>query len=336
MYISNLTTKPITEFGPEDTIYLSHVPRGGAGTTCLCQFQSYDPKTHLVTGKVLQAFTNPELYKHDIERGWILQKKLTTCALYGMAPERPLSGSFHYFDVLGRACYDSPEQQRLTVPVAHPTYAMISIGRVSGSQPESLFGSSIKVRDQIRIDISEAEIHRNELHTDSFVERRKLLDLRLSPQQFTDLMTNLNADGIPATIVYRMDMSDSEYLECPYVSKMDQFQTEFEQRLENMTHQLDSMLEKAITILNNPKNISKGERELILKELQSFSTAAKGTMPFMAERFIEHMDTVMGEVKAATTAYLERESARRGIVPGAVPVSLPEPRAITIGTCDPQ
>jgi len=108
--------------------------------------------------------------------------------------------------------------------ILHPSFGMISISRGSSSESMNLFGSSIRQRSFIQIEIHKASLRRN-LHNDFiFPEGIPIISIYLSPSQFADAITSLNTEGTPCTI----DFMDGHKIPEPKLeSKRVQFDDEF-------------------------------------------------------------------------------------------------------------
>ena len=82
---------------------------------------------------------------------------------------------------------------------AHPSYGMISISRQSWGGGGTLFGSKIKHNNIISLKISTAERSRDKYH-DSYFSKDQIIEVLLSPAQFTSMLTQMNTSGVPCTL----------------------------------------------------------------------------------------------------------------------------------------
>ena len=78
--VENLTSKPITEFVPGDTIYITKMVRGHQFTH-LCKFASYE--RGIVTGDVISFEPSWAYHPMDLERGIQVRARLSRCYLWG-------------------------------------------------------------------------------------------------------------------------------------------------------------------------------------------------------------------------------------------------------------
>lgn len=304
----NLITKHITEFTPEDTIYIRD-KSNSQHPIFLCQFISYEKG--MVTGKAISTDTNNAVYKYKIEEGYILKAKLKECGLYGKTVDDEWS-SFHGFDSNGYAL--NPEELK-KIPEnkihidKHPSFGIVSISkRQSGDRV--LFGSSIKHSNIIAIAISKAS-HRRSISHDWYSADEEIIEIEMSANQFAELITTLNrGEGTPCTIkhINRKRMEDPIF-----VSKQEVHQKEFEARMHNFGVDIQKSIKDTVTILKEKSTISKGDRELILKNIEHILQEIKSNIPFFTESFIEQMDKTVTEAKAEIEAFMDSKIRGAGL-----------------------
>ncbi len=81
----------------------------------------------------------------------------------------------------------------------HPAYGMVSISTININKGQVLFGSKIKHNTFIELKIERAE-KKKDIYCDRYFGRNPLIKVRLSPSQFTGLLTQSNTPGVPCTI----------------------------------------------------------------------------------------------------------------------------------------
>jgi 16S rRNA G966 N2-methylase RsmD len=178
----------------------------------------------------------------------------------------------------------------------HPTFGIMSICRTSGGV-STLFGSSIKHNNTIRIEISHAELCRN-LNRDVIFDREKIVEIEMSPTQFADAITGLNIGcGIPVTIKW-IGKSEGENLihtEPPYQNKVEQFNDEFEVTMKDLAKRFDTLIELA--------NESHAQKRLI-REIELLKQSYAGHAPFITRQFSEQMEKTITEAKGEVEAFV--------------------------------
>ena len=84
----------------------------------------------------------------------------------------------------------------------HESQVQVSFSRVTCSGPVAFYGSDVKVNNWIQLKVSTSEKRRN-LSNDWYFADKTILEIRLSPNQFSELLTTMNVgEGVPATLVY--------------------------------------------------------------------------------------------------------------------------------------
>ena len=76
---------------------------------------------------------------------------------------------------------------------------MLSFHRTRSSHASALFGSSIKHKDTIRLEISHGELERG-LNHDWYHANKCIVECEMSQSQFAEAITSMNmGDGVPVT-----------------------------------------------------------------------------------------------------------------------------------------
>jgi hypothetical protein len=299
---TNLTYKNIREFTPEDTIYLQK-NSGGRSATTLCQFVRFE------RNKVFALSLEGEKVE--------LSAPLDKCALYGKNADENRE-HYHWFDPIGHAAYENGEVRHMAVPQNHPSYAMVSICRHSSSGQSALFGSSILHSHTLSLKIHPAELIRD-LHEDRYHPRSTpLIEIEMSPQQFTDMLTSPNTMGTPATLRHYGD----EHIEpCPFVSKLEQFDSELETKIRKLHAETKQKMEGLSTLIQGSK-LTKTEKEHMTRALGSITQEIEHNLPFLKQQLAEEMDRVIGEAKASISSYMHEKARQLSLPVPEQPISI--------------
>jgi len=195
--------------------------------------------------------------------------------------------------------------------VRHPSFGVINISRGVCSEKMNLFGSSIQQRTFLRIDISKAvlmrDLSRDWIMSDHGVP---IISVYLSPSQFADAITSLNqGEGTPCTISF---MDGHEVKEAQLESKRVQFDTEFEDKMKEVTSATNQFYTKISEILAKP-SIGKHDKEEIMNQLDHLKMQIESNVPFIKRQFSEQMDETVVEAKNEVTAFLEDKIKKLGL-----------------------
>ena len=302
----NLTTKRITEFTPEDSIYITDSSSFNS-RTYLCSFISFEKNR--VTGKIIKK---NHAHERDIDTtGRVISAPLSKCCLYGQSE---LSGnartSYHWFDSLGYALNPMDLKKNTENPHIpdHESYGMIGLSK-RNSRGTHLFGTSIQHNQTIRITIHTAE-HQRSLNKDRFYAKKELIEVEISENQFAQLITSANqGDGIPCTIRH---VDYKRMANPPFQTKQETFEKELQKEMDNYVVDLEKTMANTREILKKPA-IGKGDRDLIEKDINRLYKFISDSLPFMHTQFREQMDDVVSEAKIGIEAFAEDTIRRKGL-----------------------
>lgn len=185
----------------------------------------------------------------------------------------------------------------------HPTFGVMNIGRTQG-QGTPLFGSSILHNHTIRIEISHADLCRS-LNNDHIFDRERIVEIEMSPTQFADAITSLNVGcGTPVTLRWIKGQPDLRRLDPPFQNKVQQFNKEFEEHINEISKDFDSVIELA-------KETNAQKR--LLNALELLKQSFKNNIPFVNEQFSEQMEHTIKEAKGEVEAFVNHMVTNYGI-----------------------
>ncbi len=300
----NLTYKNIKEFTTEDTVYIK---KGSQfSVMILCQFIKYE--SGVVYGTAISTDRDPRQNSEEV--GKVVSGKLDSCALYG----KEQNGSrtyYQWFDVLGFAGYELKEQPyNSIVPTNHPSYCTVAFSRTNSNGGRSFFGASVKPTSYVTLRINEAEIDRK-LSTDWIHGKKNIVEVHMTEAQFAECITSLNmGSGTPATLFH---IGGHRLPEPPFMGKVEQHSKEFANNMSDLASKLDLEVERAKTIINSGKPISKKEREVLMDIMSSFLMNIKSNIPFYEQQFVEQMDKTIHEAKMQIDQHLQQKAISLGL-----------------------
>lgn len=193
--------------------------------------------------------------------------------------------------------------------IQHPSFGIINIVRGTCSESMNLFGSSIKQRAFIQLEIHKASLCR-ELNQDNiFPEGVPIISVYLSPSQFADAITSINSGGTPCTINF---MEGHEVAKPILESKRVQFDAEFEAKMHEVANKTNEYYAKINDLLNK-SSLGKRDREEILKQLGLLKQQIASNIPFIKEQFTQQMDETVIEAKTEISAFVDEKLKRLGL-----------------------
>jgi hypothetical protein len=193
--------------------------------------------------------------------------------------------------------------------VVQPSFGMIGISKVSSSGSMNLFGSSVKSKTFISLDIHRAKLNRN-LHQDTvYTDGVPLISVNLSLTQFAELMTSPNSQGVPCTIDYFEGRKVPEPI---LESKRVQFDDEFKENMQKVTSGTNKFYTKIKEILET-SSISKRDKTELIKQIDMIRQELNSNIPFIKVQFTEQMNQTVLEAKNEIMGFLEERLKKLGL-----------------------
>jgi hypothetical protein len=156
----------------------------------------------------------------------------------------------------------------------------------------------VEHRNTIDLTIYEAELHRG-LHNDWVHATKHLIKVEMSPTQFADMVA-LGKTSVTLRWLPKVGMIEDP----PFVSKVRQFNKEFEDHIKDIASTFDEVLELA--------SKTKAQKRLI-KAIELLKQNIKNNTPFINEQFTEQMEHTVTEAKAQVEAFIHDTALKYGM-----------------------
>lgn len=197
------------------------------------------------------------------------------------------------------------EKTKLGEKTTHPSYGTIVFNRLHSSGERALFGSSIKHRNTISMELRHAEITRG-LHQDWVYGDNLIARVEMSYSQFAEAITSFGqGSGIPVTINYTE--MDGRIPECDFVSKREQFTDEFKAKKEAVMEESQQLLQDVVDLFSQKKTLTKSDKEQIMSKLKRLNMDISGNMDFIVDQFNEQMDKTVMEAKGEIESFCQNK-----------------------------
>lgn len=206
----------------------------------------------------------------------------------------------------------------------HESYAMCAISRTNSSHGIPLFGSNLKHANTIRLTISRAEVDRH-LNQNWYHPKEELIEIEMSPIQFSELITNMNTSGVPVTLnhVNRKRMENP-----PFESIVEKHDKEFKGKMDKIGEDIKENISKAISILNSKGTPKRAEKDFISDVLNDLARVFKDNIPFAKEQFTKVIDKTVSEAKSAIEAHHTHKIVSLGMEAYAKELNISQDRLI--------
>lgn len=192
----------------------------------------------------------------------------------------------------------------------HPSQVQVQFSRVQSSHPMAFYGSDIKVNNWIQLRIK-TSIKKRDLSNDWFHADDTILEIRLSPNQFSELLTTMNVgEGVPGTLTFHqaLDLPNGALPMPIQENKTSIFKEEI-----NLlgTGILARIIELENTV--NGLNITKSAKIAILERTRMVKQDITSNLPFILRQAKEQVDKIVSAGKSAVDAFYTGVITRLGI-----------------------
>ena len=202
-------------------------------------------------------------------------------------------------------CNYKTEETQFGTKTSHPSYGTLAFRRCTRGAGTALFGSSIEHRDTISMTLYHADMTRG-LHSDWIGANREIAEVEMSYSQFAEAITSMNTgNGVPVTI--RWTEKDGEIPPCDFVSKREQFVDEFKKKREKATEESQQIVADVAEMFEQKKNLTKADKDSILRKLSKLSQNIGCNMDFIADQFNKQMDQTVMEAKGEIEAFCQNK-----------------------------
>lgn len=192
----------------------------------------------------------------------------------------------------------------------HESQAQVSFSRVTCSGPVAFYGSDVKVNSWIQLKVSTSEKRRN-LSNDWYFADKTILEIRLSPNQFSELLTTMNVgEGVPATIVYHNGaLLPQGRIEPPIEeNKTEIFKREIDDHASTIQDRM-RLLESTVESCN----ITAKAKKQIIDEVKMLRQEINSNFPFILLQAKEQVDKLVSAGKSAVDAFYTGVITRLGV-----------------------
>lgn len=195
----------------------------------------------------------------------------------------------------------------------HESYGMLHIHRVT-CNGETLFGSSIaKHSNMIRIKVSTGRRH-HDLSRDWYYSRNDaLIEIDLTPAQFAEAITSLNAGGGTPCTLRAVDGSMKSRPPSTVPLEADKVRADFKADFRKAAEELQAARDEAQKLLTEKASISKKDRELLIGMFDRALMGIRSNMPFVLSQFEEAAEKVVVAAKAEIEATVQSNLTVEGL-----------------------
>ena len=190
----------------------------------------------------------------------------------------------------------------------HESYGVLGFARCQ-TTGTALFGSSIKHRNVMKLELREAECQRS-LNNNSYFGRKKLFEIEMSMSQFAQLISMPNCgEGVPVTI---REIEGRRLERCPYIRETKAYKDEINEVYKNVSKKATTLIDDLTTKFNGTKPLNKKEKEEILSLLTQFRNEINGNEKYRNDEFKKHIEKVTFDAKVEIETFFDNKLAQLG------------------------
>lgn len=196
----------------------------------------------------------------------------------------------------------------------HPSYGIASVTRVTGN-PGCLFGSpldhhytSFRIRVSGAIRDLESSDGMDHIRSD---RANQYIEIELSANQFTDLITNMNTgDGVPCTI-RRLNNKGVE-APPPQNVERNRVREKFDEKVKEVFSKL-AAIESEVSEILSKKTFGKSDKSSIQSKISNIRMEVENNMPFILELFNEATERTISSAKTEVDSFVSNALTSIGL-----------------------
>lgn len=199
--------------------------------------------------------------------------------------------------------------------ISHPSFAQISVSRISGHR--ALYGSDFNHKQYVRIRIAKSVLHRSLSHDWPHASTRPYIEVDLSEAQWATMVSSFNVgEGVQCTLA-RFDGKEIPQMPDP-VSHTAQFTQELRSKIGNATKALRALEEKI-----DGMKLSEKQKNELRSGINHARMEISSNSEFVAESFDRHVEDGKEKAKVEINAYLINTMRQAGMLALAEKGELP-------------
>lgn len=193
----------------------------------------------------------------------------------------------------------------------HPSYVQVSFSRTESSTGEVFYGSNIKANSYVTLRIEQSE-KVNEGYKTWFFPRKRILQLRLSPTQFAELLTTMNCgSGVTGTLEHLEpdNIPRGRLPSPPYNNTLDSIEKHISSFEGTLLNEKFVNLETKVESLS----ISAKQKKELLDQVGSLKQELKSNLPYYIQLAQEQIAKTLNEAKGVIDSFYTSICMKLGI-----------------------
>lgn len=191
----------------------------------------------------------------------------------------------------------------------HESYGLVQFNKINGSFT-NLFGTNVDSSTAIALRVKRGNVKRG-LSSTWYGEEEELIEVILSPNQFSELLTTMNCGvGVPCTIQHVAGKrAEAPPQDIPDTEKV---RNEFAERMKEIDSKMNEFGQEIVKILDK-KSINKSDKSQIIDHLRMLHREVGANFPFVLECFQESANDIVKEAKSVVDDFVANSIHNAGI-----------------------
>jgi hypothetical protein len=190
----------------------------------------------------------------------------------------------------------------------HPSFGKISISKSQSSGNMRFYGTDLPQSTFYTLRIHSSSLEKS-VHRDYYSDEKSIIEVRLTPLQFSEMITTMNTTGTPCTIAYR---DGKKVEELPKILSSKEFiLNEFEETTKTVRNSFREIENEINSILNK---LPKKDQELLKSKIWSMGKQIDDVMPYLLGEFQERVDAISAEAKNVITNHIQEQAQQNGLL----------------------
>lgn len=209
-----------------------------------------------------------------------------------------------------------------TTRTTHPAFGQVTVSRISGHT--TLYDSEFNHQHFVRVTLHGSELERS-LARDWHFQKRTLVEFDLSEAQWAAFVSSFGSgSGTCCTIrfVAKDGLGHTPQLPEPRVEK----ELHTQDGKEAIDAVLGHLADLQASLVSSTSKLPAKTRAELVGHVQRAKSQLTSTLPFIADSFGEHMETVVEKAKAEVHGYVQHHITRAGLEALGGPITTESPR----------
>lgn len=191
----------------------------------------------------------------------------------------------------------------------HESYGMISLSRISSTGVPA-YGSSIKHNSLIGLRIHHSEKSRD-IYTDHYFPKGTIVDLYMTPAQFTNLIAGFNTTGVPCTLTF---VKGEGTKEAPPENKVrEEMVDDIDRHMKKIRNHVLDMKAMADDLLSKKGQFKVSEKKELANILHGLVMEVTSNMRFLEKCQKEKLEKSVSEAHAEVEVTINNKVTALGI-----------------------